>query len=72
VKGDEVSRTDHQAVAGFDQPTAARWLGFVRAALWPYFQRLTRGAGVEVERSVSAVARSRVFRCMERNGLPHA
>ena len=38
MKGGEVSRADHQAVKGFDQATAARWLGFVRAALWPYFR----------------------------------
>ena len=28
----------HHNSDGFDAPTAARWLGYVRAALWPYFR----------------------------------
>ncbi len=33
-----------RSALGFDQATAARWLGYVRSALWPYFRPRVIGA----------------------------
>lgn len=41
-----MSRAAHGAdrMSGFDQATAQRWLGYVRAVLWPYFRPRVIGA----------------------------